>query len=170
MDSKHSLFSSWPILWTVLSPLKSLANLETFNEKIWVKNMKSYKSFNKIFWNNIHFAFLWIMFSKRIKSKFTLTRKSNDSWLKNSNSNFLVKIPIPTNYGQSPLPQILSIRSQIKIETSNFGYLLIFDFCKLCKVCARWNQLDILHSIRISLHLNFWWNNWSKKNQNSCKV
>ena len=134
MDSKHSLFSSWPILWTVLSPLKSLANLETFNEKIWVKNMKSYKSFNKIFWNNIHFAFLWIMFSKRIKSKFTLTRKSD-------------KIPIPTNYGQSPLPQILSIRSKIKIETSNFGYLPFFLFCKLCKDWVRLNT--ILHFTRI---------------------
>ena len=36
-----------------------------------------------------------------------------------------------------------------KLETSNFGYLLIFNFAELCKVSERLDNIDIRHFIRV---------------------
>ena len=87
------LFGNLLIFWFSLANL-TLVWMETFE-----KNMKSFKYSNKIFWNNIHFALLTVllcrysflkdqqnkmhdhvfcMFYKRIKSKFTLTRKKKE--------------------------------------------------------------------------------------------
>ena len=42
----------------------------------------------------------------------------------------------------------------IDLETSNFGYLIIYYFGKLCKVCVRLSKLDIWNFTRVP-HLAF---------------
>ena len=42
-----------------------------------------------------------------------------------------------------------------ELETSNFGYYIIFIFATLCKVWARLNKLDIRHFIRVPPPFDF---------------